>query len=160
MSLPIAFKPEDFRPYKKEFRGVIVAAEYSEEPFGIKGAPEVEAAQVQRYGRPVKKLGIKIITEQYEKPQYEWLIPSNKMNTRWHWFIEALYKTGAMRDVKIEGVTDEEKMQSFAKSLIGMEFYWVEETRKALGGRETDVLLPVAYFGKKKVGEEVTEVKL
>ena len=162
MSAPggIAFKPSDFKPYKKEFRGVIVDAEYSEAPFGIRGAPDIEEKQMQRYGGPVKKLGIRIRTEQYEKDQYEWFIPSNKINTRWYWFIEALDRCGALRDIKIEGLTDEERMQSFAKSLVGMEFYWVEEEREALGGRKTDVLLPIAYFGKKEISGGVREVSI
>ena len=107
-----------------------------------------------------KKLGIKIQSEEYEKYQYEWFFPSAKAGTRWNWFIEALEKTGAIRDVNVSGSTDEERMQSFCKSLIGMEFHWEEQVRKAMGGRETDVLLPTVYFGKKKVEGEIREVKV
>ena len=94
--MSIAFKTEEFKPFKKEFRGVIVAAEYSEEPFGLKGAPEVEEKQRQRYGVIPKKLGIKIETDEYEKYQYEWYFPSARIGTKWHELIQALERTGAM----------------------------------------------------------------
>jgi len=154
----IAFRSEEFKPIKKEFRGVIVGAEYSEEPFGIKGDPEIAKRMAER--GVGKKLGIKIQSEEYEKYQYEWFFPSSKAGTRWHWFIEALERTGAIREVSIAGNTDEERMQSFCKSLVGMEFHWEEQVRKAMGGRETDVLLPTVYYGKKKVEGEIREVKV
>lgn len=152
--LRVAFKSSEFSEAIKEFRGTIVDADYSEEPFGIRGAPDIE--------RRGPQLCLKIMTDVYEKPQYAWFPPSSKKKTKWWYFIEALEKSGAMADIRIEGETEEERMKSFMESLIGMEFYWQEKEVEILGGRKTArVLLPVVYYGKKQVGqvkeEEIAE---
>lgn len=154
----VAFRTDEFKDVKKEFRGRIVGAEYNEAPFGIKGAPEIEERMKAR--GITKKVGIMISAEEYEKPQYEWFVPTYKTGTRWYHFIKALEETGAMRDIEITGETDEERLESFCKSLVGMEFQWEEHRIVSIGGRETDVLIPVIYYGKSEVGEEVKEVKI
>jgi len=60
----IAFKPEEATDALKEYTGQIVATDYSEEPFGMKGAPEIK--------RTGKVLCLQIRTDEYDKPQYEW----------------------------------------------------------------------------------------
>lgn len=143
--IKVAFSPTEFSEAIKEFRGVIVDVDFSEEPFGIKGAPDID--------RKGPQLCLKIQTDQYEKPQYAWYPPNNKKGTKWWYFIQALEKSGAMADIRIEGSTDEERIKSFMESLIGMEFYWQEKEVEILGGRrKARVILPVVYYGKKQIG--------
>lgn len=146
----VVFKPEELKEAIKEFRGVIVDADYGDTPFGLQGRPDIERR---------KQLAIKIVSDEYDKPQYEWYVPTNRKKTKWAYFIEALAKTGALKDVVITGSTDEERIMSFAKSLIGMEFYWVEqEVELLVKGKTTTVLLPEVYYGKKQI-EPVSEIK-
>jgi len=156
--MSIAFKPEALKEARKEFRGVITASEYGEEPFGIKGAP---------YIKPQKKLAVQIETDEYEKAQLEWYVPSDKLKTKWAAFIMALKNSGIMKDLpEPTGLTDDEKVANFAKSLIGVEADWAEipvevmgrpseEEKKAGKGRHVDCILPTAYYGKKAVGGEI-----
>jgi hypothetical protein len=172
----IAFKPEEATEALKEFVGQIVAVDYSLEPFGFKGAPDIR--------RDTKVLGLQIRTEAYEKEQYEWyrnavspLPPQSAFESKedesrrgyssivkWLYFIEALNETGAMRDVSVAGANDEERMQNFARSLLGMVFRWQEKECESLvkirGGefKKFNVLLPVEYLGKKPI-EAAPEVK-
>ena len=154
--MSIAWKPEEATEALKEFVGQIVEVDYSEEPFGFKGAPDI-----QRRG---KVLAVRIRTDAYEKDQYEWYPPSRVKKTKWLYFIEALNETGAMRDVSIAGRNDEERMQNFAQSLLGMVFRWreveCESLVKVKGGdfKKFNLLLPVEYLGKKPI-EEVAQVK-
>jgi hypothetical protein len=152
----IAFKPEEATEALKEYVGQIVATDYSEEPFGFKGAPDIK--------RKGKVLGIKIRTEEYEKEQFEWYPPSKVKKTKWIYFIEALNQVGAMKDVSIAGTNDDERMQSFARSLLGMTFKWEERECESMvkvrggGVKKFDVSLPVEYLGKKPI-EAPAEVK-
>lgn len=147
----IVFTPDKLVEAKKDFRGVIIDAEYALEPFGFKGAPGIERRT---------QLAIKIRTDVYEKDQLEWFPPSDKKMTKWAYLIEALAETGAMKDVVVKGESDEERMQSFTKSLIGMEFRWLEKTGlpSIAKGKELELLIPVEYYGKKEVSP-VTEIK-
>lgn len=83
---------------------------------------------------------------------------------KWAYFIEALNATGAMREVSIAGANDEERMQSMAKSLLGMEFRFQEvecESLVKLKGGEPktfNLLTPVEYLGKKAI-EAAPEVR-
>lgn len=70
----IAFKPEEATEALKEFVGQIVAVDYAEEPFGMKGAPDIK--------RTGKVLCIRIQTDIYDKPQYEWYPPSRVKKTK------------------------------------------------------------------------------
>jgi serine/threonine-protein kinase RIO1 len=84
--------------------------------------------------------------------------------TKWLYFVEALNETGAMRDISVAGANDEERMQNFARSLLGMVFRWQEKECESLvkirGGefKKFNVLLPVEYLGKKPI-EAAPEVK-
>jgi hypothetical protein len=152
----IAFKPEEATDALKEFTGQIVATDFSEKPFGMEGAPDIK--------RTGKVLAIQIKTDAYEKLQYEWYPPSRVKKTKWLYFIEALNTTGAMKDISIAGKNDDERMQSLAKSLLGMTFRFEEQEFESMvrvkGGafKRFSVLVPVEYLGKKPI-EPVPEVK-
>lgn len=194
----IAFKPEDLKEAVKEFRGVIVRAEYGMNPLGMEGSPAIEKKRAQ--------LAIQIETPEYEKPQYEWYPPSNVKMTkpvcelpdasvmlggsegyvipeagkvsllrlarmgfpagvRWAYFLEAMVKVGAMKDIELKGTTDEERLNSFADSLVGMEFNFkqydleiVVKDKETGKPRKIECLLPTEYFGKKEVGP-ISEIR-
>lgn len=142
--MSISFSPDEMKDVKRDFVGVIVAAEYALEPFGIKGGIE----------RTSKVLGIKVRSEQYDKDQPLWYPPSNRKRTKWDYWIQGLATTGALKDVDTKGLTDEERMQNFARSLIGMKMHFVEVERES-PFREAKVwsVEPVEYLGKQAVPE-------
>jgi len=185
----VSFVPENFKEAAKEFRGVIVRAEYGESPLGFEGRPDIAR-------KP--QLAIAIETPEYDKQQYEWYPPSNVRKTKpvsktwrlmsvssdgvihgitlisfrqglcfmefpagvsWAYFIEAMTKVGAMKDIKLEGATDQERLDSFAKSLIGMEFMFRQyaDLEIIVKDKKIECLLPIEYFGKKDIApvEEV-----
>jgi hypothetical protein len=145
----IAFKPEDAREAIKEYTGQIVAAEYSMKPFNFEGDPSIK--------RETKVLGIQLKTDEYEKPQYEWYPPSKVKKTKWIFLLEALIQTGAMKEISTAGASDDEIMENFRRSLLGMKFKWEEKECESLvkvrGGefKRFTVLLPVAYLGKQPI---------
>lgn len=145
----VAFRVEELKEVKKAFRGVIVDTDYADEPFGMKGRPDIPRR---------KQLCIKIYTPDYTKPQYEWYVPTNKKKTKWAYLIEGLQMTGALNDMTIVGDTPEQKIKSFADQLIGMEFDWEEREVEIIAGRAVDCLIPVLYYGRKKP-EEVEEIR-
>ena len=155
--MSIAFKPEEARDALKEYTGQIIATDYAEEPFGMKGS-----ADIKRTG---KVLALQIKADVYEKAQYEWYPPSKVKQTKWLFFIEALVQTNAMKDVNPSGATDEERMKNFANSLLGMKFKWEEQEHESLVmvkglPKKFSVLLPVEYLGKSAIEAqpEVREV--
>jgi len=151
----VAFSPDEFKEAAKQFRGVIVKAEYGENPFGFEGRPDIPR---------MPQLAIAIETPDYDKLQYEWYRPTNVRKTKWSYFIDALTKTGAMKDIVIKGSSDEERLKSFAESLVGMEFDWTQYTDLEIivKGRTIELLLPDKYYGKKEVKpiEEIREEKV
>lgn len=157
VSSGIAFKPEEATDALKEFIGQIVATDYSEEPFGMKGAPGIE--------RKGKVFAVMIKTSTYDKPQYEWYPPSRVKKTKWFYLVEALNQIGAMKDIAIGGANDEERMKNFAKSMLGMTFRFEEQACESLvqvkgggGAKVFNLLVPVEYLGKKPIEKE-PEVK-
>jgi hypothetical protein len=143
----VAFKPDEMIEARKDFRGIIIDADYGDTPLGIEGAPGFVR-------RP--QLAIKISTEAYEREQIEWYAPSNKKKTRWAAFIEAMSKCGALKETKPEGVSDDDKLKSFAKSLIGMDCHFVELEVEVMGQRgKSAVILPDEYYGRREVTGEV-----
>lgn len=153
--MSVAFKPEDATDALKEFVGQIVDVDYAEEPFGFKGAPDI-----QRRG---KVLCVKVRTEAYEKDQMEWYPPSKVKKTKWLYLIEALTDNGAIKDVSTAGQTDDERINAFAKSLMGMVFRFEERQVESLVQedgkfKKFSLLLPVEYLGKKPI-EEVGQVR-
>lgn len=140
----IVFTPEEAVEATKDFVGHIVDAEYGMNPLGHTGRADIE----QR-----AQLCIQIRTETYEKDQLEWFAPSKVILTKWIYFITALRNTGALKDTSSEGKTAEEKMANFAKSLIGMNFRWLERTKLESAGSTplSRLLLPEEYFGKVEV---------
>jgi len=151
----IAFKDEEFGEALKDFVGQIVATDYADEPFGMKGAPGI-----QKRG---KVLCIQIKTEVYEKPQYEWYPPSAVKKTKWQYFIEALNATGAMKEIVTGGTNDSERMKNFAQSLLGMKFRFQEQECESLVKekgmvKKFNMTLPVEYLGKSAI-EKAVEVR-
>lgn len=98
------------------------------------------------------QLCIQIRTEAYEKDQYEWFAPSKVKLTKWIYFLEALNKTGALKVTNSSGKTAADKMKNFAKSLIGMNFRWLERMNlEAVATPIKRLLLPEEYLGKVEV---------
>jgi len=159
----VEFDVSKLKDAVKEFRGYVAKAEYSEAPFGIHGNPAIEEAQKKR--GLTKKLGVMILTEEYDKPQYEWMYPSDKKGTKWSYFISALSECGAMAKIlpKVAGATVEEKMTSFANAMVNKEFLWCDEQIETVGERKTRILLPKVFYGEvsaEKLVEAVKEVKV
>lgn len=159
----IAFTPEEGVEATKEFVGQVIATDYAEEPFGIKGNPAI-----QRKG---KVFAVQIRTDQYEKEQLEWYVPTTVKKTKWLYLIEALHGLGAWKDMTLVGMTNDERMLSFARSMLGMKFRWMEVVKESLvreraetftpgvnaGFRKFSVLLPVEYLGKSPIEAKSTE---
>jgi len=99
------------------------------------------------------QLCIQIRTESYEKDQYEWFAPSKVKLTKWVYFLEALNKTGALKDTNSSGDSAAAKMKNFAESLIGMNFRWLERSKLESAGSTplSRLLLPDEYLGKVEV---------
>lgn len=139
----IVFSPEDAVEATKDFEGYIIDAEYGMNPLGMTGRDDIE----QR-----AQLCIQIRTEAYEKDQFEWFAPSKVKLTKWFHFLEAMKKTGALKETESGGKTAQEKMGNFAKSLIGMNFRWLERMNvEAVATPIKRLLLPEGYLGKVEV---------
>lgn len=90
----------------------------------------------------------------------KWFNPSDKLLTKWAHFIDALTKTGAIREVDWSGESADEQMTNFADSLKGMTFRFVEYTdlqsvakSKETGKFTIEAILPVEFKGRSEVGE-------
>lgn len=96
---------------------------------------------------------IQIRTEAYEKDQLEWFAPSKVKLTKWHYFLVALNKTGALKDTDSSGDSVAAKMKNFAESLVGMNFRWLERSKLESAGSTplSRLLLPEEYIGKVEV---------
>ena len=132
----------------KEFRGVIVRAEYGETVLGFEGKPEFG-------GR--KQLGIEISTQEYEKPPYEWYAtPVTRMrkSTKWFYFMQALTAAGILRELNLQGKSNDEQLTNFAASLVGIDAFWVEKANLQGIVRPIDrLLMPEKYFGRVDVSQ-------
>jgi hypothetical protein len=149
--MDVAWNLDEFSEAVRDFRGVIVRAEFGT-PWTTEGSPFVE--ELEEKGRKTIRIQIRP-TDQPIKDQYEWYSPSAIKNTRWFYFLKSLRDTGAPFEIK--GNTNEERMANFLKSLIGMEFRWVDHNNlpSIREGRVIKrLLLPVEYLGKKEVKPE------
>ena len=130
----------------KEFRGVIVRAEWGESVLGFEGKPEFG-------GR--KQVGIEISTTEYEKPQYEWYAsPETRMrkNTKWFYLMQALTVSGILKELNLSGKTSEDQLNNFAASLVGIDAFWEERANLPGIVRPIDrLLLPTKFFGRADV---------
>jgi len=72
---------------------------------------------------------------------------------KWWYFLNALAKCGALKDMVITGKTDKEKLESIARSLIGMEFRFVELTNleSMITAKKLEAILPDEYYGRKEI---------
>lgn len=147
----IAFTPDELRDAMKEFRGTIIDTDYGISPFGMVGRADIVAK---------KQLCIKIDTDLYDKAQFEWYAPSKVKMTKWGYLIEALSKTGAMKDIVVDGKTSDERVMSMAKSMIGMEFDFIEHSNLEIvvQDRKVRCILPEVYHGKKDI-TPITEIR-
>ncbi|MHA3965038.1 MAG: hypothetical protein AM325_016035 [Candidatus Thorarchaeota archaeon SMTZ1-45] len=144
----VAFSPDQGVDATKDFNGYIVDAEYGLDPLGMVGKAEFQK-------RP--QLAIQIRTEAYEKDQYEWYAPTRVNKTKWMYFIDAMNKCGALKETDSSGKNTDEKMASFAKSLVGMNFRWLEQGNLESAGQQDikRLLLPDTYFGKVEIEEPI-----
>ena len=139
----IVFAPDEAVEATKDFVGHIVDAEYGLSPLGMSGRGDIEQ-------RP--QLCIQIRTEAYEKDQYEWFAPSKVLLTKWIYFIQALDTTGALKETNSSGKNSAEKMKNFSKSLVGMNFRWLERMNlEAVATPIKRLLLPEEYLGRIEV---------
>lgn len=151
----IAWSEEEEKEYL-EYTGVVVRAEYN-----------TEWANSQKFeGRVNLRLELQVEDPEDWENQYIWVPPSDKKGSRWSIFRENLKKTGAWKDLKIQGTTDEERMQSLCQNIIGMKFR-VERHNNypGWGGRLLkQVSIITKYFGKEliapKTPVETEKVKL
>lgn len=112
-------------------------------PLGMSGRADIEQ-------RP--QLAVRIRTETYEKDQFEWYAPSKVRLTKWFYLLEALQKTGALKLINTAGRTAEEKLKSFADSLVGLKFRWLERMNlEAVATPIKRLLLPEEYLGKEEI---------
>jgi hypothetical protein len=159
--IEVAFTPEEFVEPRREFRGRIVRAEwgcadkeskyYNEWVFPTQAPADIRERQAER-----QAYALRIEIMPIDRPWnniYEWYSLSQVRLSKWDYFIRALTATKAEIDTK--GNTVEERLNNFCKSLVGMEFKWVESTDlPTLGGRTIRrLLLPTEYYGKTEVGE-------
>ena len=148
---PIVFTPEEGVDASKDFVGYIVDAEYGLDPLGMVGKVEYEKRA---------QLCIQIRTDEYEKDQYEWFAPSRVNKTKWMHFLGAMNTCGALKETDSSGKNAAEKMATFAKSLHGMNFRWLEHGNLESAGSEpiARLLLPSEYLGKVEI-EEAIEIE-
>ena len=144
----IAFTPDEGVDATKDFVGYIVDAEYGEDPLGMMGKVEFERRA---------QLAIQIRTDEYEKDQYEWYAPSKVNKTKWMYLLGAMNTCGALKETDSSGKNAAEKMASFAKSIVGMNFRWLEHGNLESAGQNpiARLLLPSEYLGKVEIEEPV-----
>lgn len=143
----VVFNPTEARDAVKEYDAQVIGAEYSEQPFGMAGA-----ANIQRQG---KVLCLKLKSSLYEKDQFEWFPPSAIKQTKWVELLNALAVTGALAQTQSSGANDDERITNFGKSLIGMKFHWEEKEFQSLvkekgstEGKKFTCLVPTKFYGK------------
>ncbi|MEM2175034.1 MAG: hypothetical protein QXG39_08725 [Candidatus Aenigmatarchaeota archaeon] len=149
--MSIAWNIDEFVEAKRDFRGIIVRAEYGTE-WTTEGSPFEE--ELEEKGRKQMRIQIRPVDKPI-KDQYEWYSPTVIKNTRWFYFLKQLRDIGAMPEIK--GNTEEERIKNFLNELIGMEFRW-QDFENLPGLREGRIikrlLLPIEYYGKKQVKPE------
>ena len=97
---------------------------------------------------------------------YRWYAPTKVNKTKWMYFIAALNKCGALKEIDHSGKTPAEQMMSFAKSLVGMKFRFLEHGNLESAGQNpiARLLLPEEYLGKVEIVQpekiETEEVKI
>ncbi|MEM1891128.1 MAG: hypothetical protein QXI45_01875 [Thermofilaceae archaeon] len=162
----VAWRPDEFKELVREFRGRIVRAEwgsaspsskhYNAWVFPPEAPEDIRQRQAER-GALAMRVEIMPIDQPWNNV-YEWYTISDVRLSKWYYFIDALHRTGA--PINTSGNTDEERLNSFCKSLIGMEFKWQEFDLPTIGGKIIKrLLLPVEYYGKFEVERpEVVEI--
>ena len=162
----VAWRPDEFTEAKREFRGRIVRADwgsadpaspyYSQWVFPPEAPEDIRQRQVERKVIAVR-IEIAPIDQAWEN-LYEWYTVSNVRQSKWWYFMDALHRLKAPFDTK--GNTEPERLTNFCKSLLGMEFKWVDHENLPTAGRTTikRILLPVEYYGKAEGVPEHVEI--
>ncbi|MEM4167683.1 MAG: hypothetical protein QXW98_04510 [Candidatus Caldarchaeum sp.] len=162
MSIP--FMASGFREARREFRGRIVRAEwgsadpsnprYNKWVFPEEAPEEIRQRQKERQATAIR---VEIMpVDQDWNNLFEWYTISDIRLSKWYYFIDSLAKTKAPTNTA--GNTDEERLDNFTKSLVGMEFKWSDYENLPTAGRAVikRLLLPVEYYGKFDVGQPET----
>lgn len=144
-----AFKPDEFSDALVSFRGIVSRIEYDTD-WVYAGSPFDRERG--------KRLRMEIVTEEFKKPQYEWLTPTKSKGTKWEMFIKAMEASGANKDITVRGLTDDEKRVNWANQLLGMDCQWDRKMfaspfKKKQEEKELRLTVPVKYFGR--VAEEM-----
>jgi len=157
----VAWKPEEFEEPRREFRGRIVRAEWgSADPnskhynawvFPPEAPEDIRERQAER-----QAYAIRVEIAPIDRPWnniFEWYGLSQYRLTKWFYWIQALNSLKVPFDAS--GNTVEERLTNFCKSIVGMEFRWLEYNDLPTVGKRTikRLLLPVEYFGKFEIGE-------
>jgi hypothetical protein len=155
----VAWRTDEFREPKREFRGRIVRAEwgsanpdskhYNAWVFPPEAPEDIRERQAER-GMLALRVELMPIDQPWQN-LYEWYTITDVRLSKWFYLLDSLTKLKA--PINTTGNTVIERLDNFCKSLLGMEFKWVEHTDlPTLGGRTIKrLLLPVEYYGKTEV---------
>jgi len=153
----MAFFPEEFSPYKKDFVGVIVRAEYDTE------WSREHARFETRY--PVLRVMIK--SPEYAKPQYEWYGVTDKQKTKWFYFVQFLHDAlmksdegrkeyAKLRELLQQTTDKDERARKMAEWLVGTEWRFIEREFEVMGqAKKTELIVPLEF--KRRVPKEELE---
>jgi hypothetical protein len=152
----MAFSPESFREAVREFRGVIVRAEwgsadpaspYYNEWVFVPSAPEDVRERQRERGALAVRIEIAVKDRSWQNI-YEWYTYSEVRLSKWYYFIDALTRLKIPFDAS--GNTLEERLTNFCNSLVGVDAKWVDHEDLPTVGKRTikRLLLPVEYYGK------------
>jgi hypothetical protein len=138
----IAWSEEEEKEYL-EYTGVVVRAEFN--------TPWANSEKFE--GTVNLRLELQVLEPEGWENQYIWVPPSDKKGTKWSIFRDCLKKTGAWKDLNITGNTDEERMASLCRNIIGMVFHVEKHANyPGWGGRLLkQVNLITKYLGKQLV---------
>jgi hypothetical protein len=157
----VAWRPEEFEEPRREFRGRIVRAEWgSADPqskyfnqwvFPPEAPPDVRERQVERQAYSIR-IEIMPVDKSWNNI-YEWYGLSRIRLSKWWYWIQAL--SSLKVPINVDGNTLEERLDNFCRSLVGMEFKWLEHNDLPTVGKKAikRLLLPVEYYGKFEVQE-------
>jgi hypothetical protein len=162
-----AWKIDEFREPRREFRGRIVRAEwgsanptnphYNTWVYPAEAPEEIRQRQEER-GATSIRIEIMPIDQPWNNI-YEWYPITDVRLSKWFYLMDSLTRLKA--PVVTTGNTVVERLNNFCKSLLGMEFKWTEHNDlPTLGGRVIKrLLLPTEYYGKTEVTQH-TKVEM
>ena len=156
----VPFSLDEFVEAKREFRGRIVRAEWgtadpNDQHYNPWVFPENAPEDIRERQRERGAIAIRIEIMPIDQPWdniYEWYSVSSSRLSKWYYFMDALLRLRI--PFETTGNTVPEKLDSFCRSLVGVEAKWSDHTDlPTVGGRVIKrLLLPVEYYGKFEVG--------